>query len=166
MSCDPHVLPSSSTNGIDNHHKQVSSIQQRHLELSQQLLVDEPKDLSQSFNYAAMPPTSFNVYPQQLSAPARPSGVSLATSSGDKSQASIQKQIDAAKMQKIAKDMLDIKKYDYSLRLMRHISQEEDELWVVPHSVVENDIQGIPSKLLLLPKDANYLVDVFFEVTA
>ncbi|KAF9391690.1 hypothetical protein CPC16_004041 [Podila verticillata] len=160
---DPHVAPSTSTNSIDTHHKQVSSIQQRHLELSQQLLADEPKELSQNFNYATLPPSSFNVYPQQLSASARPSGVSMATSSGDKSQASIQKQVDAVRMQKIAKDMLDIKKYDYSLRLMRHISQEEDELWVAPHSVVENDIQGIPSKLLLLPKDANYLVDVFFE---
>ncbi|KAG0342157.1 hypothetical protein BG004_005729 [Podila humilis] len=66
-------------------------------------------------------------------------------------------------MQKIARDMLDIKKYDYCLRLVRHISQEEDELWVAPHSETKNEMQGIPSKLLLLPKDANFLVDVYFE---
>lgn len=71
---DPHVAPSASTNSIDTHHKQVSSIQQRHLELSQQLLVDEPKELSQNFNYATMPPPSFNVYPQQLSVSAQPPG--------------------------------------------------------------------------------------------
>ncbi|KAF9301903.1 hypothetical protein BGZ74_006123 [Mortierella antarctica] len=159
--------PISSTNSINARQNQVSSIHQRHLELSQQLLIDDPRELSQTFNYA-MPPTVESsptfVYPQQpdSSIPVRSSGIST-TSSGDKSQASIQKQVAAARMQKIAKDMLDIKKYDYSIRLMRHISQEEDELWVAPHSVVDNDIQGIPSKLLLLPKDANYLVDVFFE---
>ncbi|KAG0029952.1 hypothetical protein BGZ81_003247 [Podila clonocystis] len=163
---DPSA-PIASTNGIEARQKQVSSIHQRHLELSQQLLVDEPRELSQTFNYA-MPTTiesNLNyIYPQQpdSSITVRSSVIST-TSSGDKSQASIQKQMDAARMQKIAKDMLDIKKYDYSIRLMRHISQEEDELWVAPHSVVDNDIQGIPSKLLLLPKDANYLVDVFFE---
>ncbi|KAG0351160.1 hypothetical protein BG005_009344 [Podila minutissima] len=163
---DPSA-PISSTDSINARQSQVSSIHQRHLELSQQLLVDDPRELSQTFNYA-MPPTVESspnfVYPQQpdSSIPVRSSGIST-TSSGDKSQASTQKQVAAARMQKIAKDMLDIKKYDYSIRLMRHISQEEDELWVAPHSVVDNDIQGIPSKLLLLPKDANYLVDVFFE---
>ncbi|KAG0329887.1 hypothetical protein BG000_011902 [Podila horticola] len=166
---DPSVVPPASTNGIDARQKQVSSIHQRHLELSQQLLADEPRELSQTFNYAMPQPTiesnpNFNLYPQQpdSSIPVRSPGIPT-TSSVDKSQVSIQKQVEAARMQKIAKDMLDIKKYDYSIRLMRHISQEEDELWVAPHSVVDNDIQGIPSKLLLLPKDANYLVDVFFE---
>ncbi|KAI1315492.1 hypothetical protein EDD11_000725 [Mortierella claussenii] len=70
---------------------------------------------------------------------------------------------DALRMRKIAKDMLDCKKYDYCIMLPRHISQDYDELWVTPQSDVSSSLQGIPRQLLILPKDANFLVDVFFE---
>ncbi|KAF9113597.1 hypothetical protein BGX27_001187 [Mortierella sp. AM989] len=70
---------------------------------------------------------------------------------------------EALRMQKIAKDMLDCTRYDYSILLPRHISQEHDEMWVTPHSTKPNELQGVPRQLLVLPKDANFLVDVFFE---
>ncbi|KAG0353489.1 hypothetical protein BGZ54_002231, partial [Gamsiella multidivaricata] len=67
------------------------------------------------------------------------------------------------RMRRIAKDMLDCKNYDYSVLLPRHISQEYDEFWVAPRSTAPNNLQGIPRQLLMLPKDANFLIDVFFE---
>ncbi|KAG0329479.1 hypothetical protein BGZ99_001865 [Dissophora globulifera] len=70
---------------------------------------------------------------------------------------------DALRMRKIAKDMLDCKNYDYSIMLPRHISQEHSEFWVPPQSSSHSDLQGIPRRLLMLPKDANFLVDIFFE---
>ncbi|KAF9995653.1 hypothetical protein BGZ79_010626 [Entomortierella chlamydospora] len=74
-----------------------------------------------------------------------------------------EERIEVARMQRIAKSMIDCKNYDHSILLPRHISQEHDEMWVVPHSNPANDLQGMPRQLLVLPKDANYLVDVFFE---
>ncbi|KAF9345203.1 hypothetical protein BGX26_003401 [Mortierella sp. AD094] len=74
-----------------------------------------------------------------------------------------EERVEAMRMQRIAKGMIDCKKYDHSILLPRHISQEYDEMWIVPHSTSANDLQGIPRQLLVLPKDANFLVDVFFE---
>ncbi|KAF9190585.1 hypothetical protein BGZ51_008436 [Haplosporangium sp. Z 767] len=65
-------------------------------------------------------------------------------------------------MQRIATDLLAIKEYDYSIMIPRHISQEQDEFFIASESAAKGT-QGIPSHLLLLPRDANYLVDVFFE---
>ncbi|KAG0206289.1 hypothetical protein BGX33_007483 [Mortierella sp. NVP41] len=70
---------------------------------------------------------------------------------------------EAARMQKIAKDILDCRQYDYCVFLPRHISQEYDELWMAPNSNQPGSLDGIPRQLLVLPKDANFLVDVFFE---
>ncbi|KAF9202826.1 hypothetical protein BGZ49_007055 [Haplosporangium sp. Z 27] len=71
--------------------------------------------------------------------------------------------IEDRRMQKIAKDMVDCKRYDYSVLLPRHISQDYDEMWIAPPSTFQSDLQGIPRQLLVLPKDANFLADVFFE---
>ncbi|KAG0197562.1 hypothetical protein BGX28_008978 [Mortierella sp. GBA30] len=43
----------------------------------------------------------------------------------------------------------------------RHISQDHDEFFVLSDTPPVTN--GIPSHLLLLPRDANYLVDVFFD---
>ncbi|KAF9347469.1 hypothetical protein BGX34_003127, partial [Mortierella sp. NVP85] len=76
----------------------------------------------------------------------------------------VDERTDAMRMRKIARDMLDCKAYDYSIMLSRHISQEQDEIWVAPQSIAtSNSLQGIPRQLLMLPKDANFLADVFFE---
>ncbi|KAF9919515.1 hypothetical protein FBU30_010921 [Linnemannia zychae] len=72
-------------------------------------------------------------------------------------------QSEASRMQKIARDILDCQRYDYSVFLPRHISQEYPELWIAPHSNQPSNLNGIPRQLLVLPKDANFLVDVFFE---
>ncbi|KAF9434310.1 hypothetical protein BGZ76_008233 [Entomortierella beljakovae] len=66
------------------------------------------------------------------------------------------------KMQRIAKDMLAIKKYDRCIMIPRHISQDNDEFFLAPEPL-ENSTLGIPTHLLLVPRDASYLMDVFFE---
>ncbi|KAF9291791.1 hypothetical protein BGZ68_002170 [Mortierella alpina] len=68
-----------------------------------------------------------------------------------------------ARMQKIAQNILECKNYDYCIMLPRHISQEYDELWVGSTAGSGNDVRKIPRQLLMLPKDANFLVDVFFQ---
>ncbi|KAG0212532.1 hypothetical protein BGX28_006131 [Mortierella sp. GBA30] len=68
-----------------------------------------------------------------------------------------------ARMKKIAKGIIDCKNYDHCLMLPRHISQEYDELWVVPAVSASSEARKIPRQLLMLPKDANFLVDVFFQ---
>jgi hypothetical protein len=60
--------------------------------------------------------------------------------------------------------MLAIKKYDLSIMIPRHISQEQDEFFIAPDPSSKDGIRNIPSHLQLLPRDANYLVEVFFEV--
>ncbi|KAG0367504.1 hypothetical protein BGZ54_003764 [Gamsiella multidivaricata] len=70
---------------------------------------------------------------------------------------------ESKRMQKIARDMLAVKEYDFSIMIPRHISQEHDEFFIVPDPSLAIGIQGIPGHLQLLPRDANYLVDVFFE---
>ncbi|KAF9585686.1 hypothetical protein BGW38_001203 [Lunasporangiospora selenospora] len=95
--------------------------------------------------------------------------------------------LESKRMQKIASEMLAVKKYDMSIMIPRHISQERDEFWIPPSSSSSSPlspssstssfsssspssslqcasgIQGLPNHLLMLPRDANYLVDVFFE---
>jgi hypothetical protein len=66
-------------------------------------------------------------------------------------------------MQRIARDMLAVKRYDLSIVIPRHISQEQDEFWVAPETSPRS-LCDLPDHLLMLPRDANYLVDVFFEV--
>ncbi|KAF9937633.1 hypothetical protein BGZ67_001034 [Mortierella alpina] len=44
----------------------------------------------------------------------------------------------------------------------RHISQEQDEFFITS-TLTATSISGIPNHLLLLPRDANYLADVFFD---
>ncbi|KAF9985213.1 hypothetical protein BGZ75_003233 [Mortierella antarctica] len=68
-----------------------------------------------------------------------------------------------ARMQKIAQNILECKNYDYCIMLPRHISQEYDELWVGSTAGSGSDVRKIPRQLLMLPKDANFLVDVFFQ---
>lgn len=75
---------------------------------------------------------------------------------------SAEEQMYNLRMRRIAKGILDWKTYDYSIMLPRHISQEYGELWVNPQSVTST-LHGIPRQFLMLPKDANYLADVFFE---
>ncbi|KAF8933954.1 hypothetical protein BGZ47_010573 [Haplosporangium gracile] len=70
---------------------------------------------------------------------------------------------EAARILKIANDLLDCQQYDYGVFLPRHISQEYPDLWVAPHSNQPGSLDGIPRQLLVLPKDANFLVDMFFE---
>ncbi|KAG0098237.1 hypothetical protein BGZ93_000724 [Podila epicladia] len=65
-------------------------------------------------------------------------------------------------MQRIAWDMLAVKRYDLSIVIPRHISQEQDEFWVAPETSPRS-LCDLPDHLLILPRDANYLVDVFFE---
>ncbi|KAF9429264.1 hypothetical protein BGZ76_001582 [Entomortierella beljakovae] len=74
-----------------------------------------------------------------------------------------EEQYEIQRMQKIARDILEYKKYDHSILLPRHISQEYDEMWITADSTTPSDLQKIPRQLLVLPKDANFLVDVFFE---
>lgn len=71
---------------------------------------------------------------------------------------------EVTRIRKIAKDLLDCRQYDYGVFLPRHISQEYPDIWVAPHSNQPGSLDGIPRQLLVLPKDANFLVDVFFEV--
>lgn len=66
-------------------------------------------------------------------------------------------------MQRIAWDMLAVKRYDLSIVIPRHISQEQDEFWVAPETSPRS-LCDLPDHLLMLPRDTNYLVDVFFEV--
>ncbi|KAG0026681.1 hypothetical protein BGZ81_006186 [Podila clonocystis] len=66
------------------------------------------------------------------------------------------------RMQRIAWDMLAVKRYDLSIVIPRHISQEQDEFWVAPETSPRS-LCGLPDHLLMLPRDTNYLVDVFFE---
>ncbi|KAG0309314.1 hypothetical protein BGZ97_013115 [Linnemannia gamsii] len=88
----------------------------------------------------------------------------LTSSTSSPIQSGIEEQRDeAARIQKIAKDILDCREYDYGVFLPRHISQEYPDLWVAPHSNQPGSLDGIPRQLLVLPKDANFLVDVFFE---
>ncbi|KAF8927348.1 hypothetical protein BGZ58_010463 [Dissophora ornata] len=70
---------------------------------------------------------------------------------------------ESKRMQKIANDMLAIKKYDLSIRIPRHISQEQDEFFIFSEPYSSTDVADIPGHLQLLPRDANYLADVFFE---
>ncbi|KAF9956523.1 hypothetical protein BGZ72_002694 [Mortierella alpina] len=65
-------------------------------------------------------------------------------------------------VQKIARDVLAIKKFDLSILMPRHISQEQDEFFTTSTPTAAS-ISDIPKHLLLLPRDANYLVDVFFD---
>ncbi|KAF9947092.1 hypothetical protein BGZ70_002883, partial [Mortierella alpina] len=65
-------------------------------------------------------------------------------------------------LQKIAGDLLAIKKFDLSILMPRHISQEQDEFFIMS-TLTATSTKGIPNHLLLLPRDANYLADVFFE---
>ncbi|KAF9940000.1 hypothetical protein BGZ65_008619 [Modicella reniformis] len=71
---------------------------------------------------------------------------------------------ESKRIQRIARDMLAIKKYDLSIMVPRHISQERDELFIASNSpsLSGSGIQEVPSHLQSLPRDANYLVDVFF----
>lgn len=68
-------------------------------------------------------------------------------------------------MQRIAWDMLAVKRYDLSLVIPRHISHEQDEFWVAPETSAKS-LSDIPDHLLMLPRDANYLVDVYFEASS
>ncbi|KAF9386243.1 hypothetical protein BGX21_000854 [Mortierella sp. AD011] len=56
--------------------------------------------------------------------------------------------------------MLAIKEYDLCIMVPRHISQDYDELFILS-GLPSTD--NIPNRLRLLPRDTNYLIDVFFE---
>ncbi|KAF9902966.1 hypothetical protein EC991_004342 [Linnemannia zychae] len=69
----------------------------------------------------------------------------------------------ARRMQKMARDLIDIKKYEFALLLPRHIFHEDDELFVVRNRQSNPKSQRIPPRLMTIPRDANFLVEVFFE---
>jgi hypothetical protein len=70
----------------------------------------------------------------------------------------------ARKVQRMAKDLIDIKKNEFTLLLPRHIFHEDDELFVVRNPQTNLKHQRIPPHLMAIPRDANFLVEVFFEV--
>ncbi|KAG0284228.1 hypothetical protein BGZ96_011383 [Linnemannia gamsii] len=94
--------------------------------------------------------------------PLRQKVLTSSTSSPIQSRTEEQRDEDA-RIRKIANDILDCRQYDYGVFLPRHISQEYPDLWVEPHSNQPGSLDGIPRQVLVLPKDANFLVDVFFE---
>ncbi|KAF8933651.1 hypothetical protein BGZ47_010768 [Haplosporangium gracile] len=63
----------------------------------------------------------------------------------------------------MAKDLIDIKRSEYALLMPRHILHEDDELFVVRNLQTNPKSQRIPPRLMIVPRDANYLVEVFFE---
>ncbi|KAF9933558.1 hypothetical protein FBU30_005200 [Linnemannia zychae] len=71
--------------------------------------------------------------------------------------------VKAKRVQKMAKDLIDIKRNEFTLLIPRHILHEDDELFVVklPHANAKP--LRIPPRLMTLPRDANFLVEVFFE---
>jgi len=73
----------------------------------------------------------------------------------------------AKRMMRMAKDLINIKKNEFALFIPRHIFHEDDELFVVrdPPQVTNPKPQRIPPRLMTIPRDANYLVEVFFEVS-
>ncbi|KAG0070132.1 hypothetical protein BGZ90_012760 [Linnemannia elongata] len=71
--------------------------------------------------------------------------------------------IKARRVQKMAKDLIDIKRNEYALLIPRHILHEDDELFVIRNLQANRKPQRIPSRLMIVPRDANFLVEVFFE---
>ncbi|KAF9549789.1 hypothetical protein EC957_002855 [Mortierella hygrophila] len=71
--------------------------------------------------------------------------------------------IKARRVQKMAKDLIDIKRNEYALLIPRHILHEDDELFVIRNPQANPKPQRIPPRLMIVPRDANYLVEVFFE---
>ncbi|KAF9122169.1 hypothetical protein BGW39_009987 [Mortierella sp. 14UC] len=69
----------------------------------------------------------------------------------------------ARRMQRMARDLIDIKKNEFTLLLPRHIFHEDDELFVVRTPQTNPKPQRIPPRLMTIPPDANFLVEVFFE---
>ncbi|KAG0054500.1 hypothetical protein BGZ83_011094 [Gryganskiella cystojenkinii] len=110
----------------------------------------------------SLQPHEHQATPHLFSQPTQP-GLGLPLPAQKVGPVKTEERSEKERMQKIAKEMLDCRQYDYSIMLPRHISQEEDELWATPQSSSQSDLRGIPRQLLMLPKDANYLVDVFFE---
>lgn len=64
----------------------------------------------------------------------------------------------------MAKDLIDIKRSEFALLIPRHILHEDDELFVIRNPQTNLKPQRIPPRLMIVPRDANYLVEVFFEV--
>ncbi|KAF9140673.1 hypothetical protein BGX30_006157 [Mortierella sp. GBA39] len=71
--------------------------------------------------------------------------------------------IKARRVRKMAKDLIDIKRNEYALLIPRHILHEDDELFVIQNPQANPKPQRIPPRLMIVPRDANYLVEVFFE---
>ncbi|KAF9154871.1 hypothetical protein BG015_011737 [Linnemannia schmuckeri] len=71
--------------------------------------------------------------------------------------------IKARRVQKMAKDLIDIKRSEYALLIPRHILHEDDELFLIRNPQTNPKPQRILSRLMIVPRDANYLVEIFFE---
>ncbi|KAG0217762.1 hypothetical protein BGX33_009641 [Mortierella sp. NVP41] len=72
--------------------------------------------------------------------------------------------IKARKIQRMARDLIDIKRTEFTLLIPRHILHEDDEHFVVQqHFQTNPKRQSIPPRLMMIPRDANFLVEVFFE---
>ncbi|KAG0236592.1 hypothetical protein BGX31_003882 [Mortierella sp. GBA43] len=101
-------------------------------------------------------------YPTQAHTSALPSlSDYIGAARGSVEQVRIEDHIlESNRIQRIAKDILAIKKYDLCSRIPRHISQERDEFFVSDSS--SNGTREIPSRLQHVPRDACFLVDVFF----
>ncbi|KAG9324790.1 hypothetical protein KVV02_004663 [Mortierella alpina] len=99
------------------------------------------------------------------SSPGPSLNVKTAATGSDQHRAEVNKakqERELRQLQKIAGDVLAIKKFDLSILMPRHISQEQDEFFITS-TLTATSISGIPNHLLLLPRDANYLADVFFD---
>ncbi|KAG0288476.1 hypothetical protein BGZ96_007755 [Linnemannia gamsii] len=75
----------------------------------------------------------------------------------------VEEYIKARRVQKMAKDLIDIKRSEFALLIPRHILHEDDELFVIKNPQTNPKPQRIPPHLMIVPHDANYLVEVFFE---
>ncbi|KAG0378515.1 hypothetical protein BGX24_003594 [Mortierella sp. AD032] len=69
----------------------------------------------------------------------------------------------ARRVHRMAKDLINIKKNEFTLLIPRHILHEDDELFVVRNLQTNSKPQRIPPRLMAVPRDANFLVEVFFE---
>ncbi|KAF9281553.1 hypothetical protein BGZ68_006570 [Mortierella alpina] len=123
--------------------------------------LDEPWSSSSHFEgshqYAALHTASSQVHRSNA-----PTTAATVSSQHEAEVKKIKQERELMQLQKIAGDVQAIKQFDLSILMPRHISQEQDEFFIAS-SLTATSISGIPNHLLLLPRDANYLVDVFFD---
>ncbi|GJJ75842.1 hypothetical protein EMPS_08200 [Entomortierella parvispora] len=82
------------------------------------------------------------------------------------------------KAARMAADLLAIRRYDIAFRIPRHIHDEVDEIWIPPTTTEQQILdpsaimtdypfgdrtKRVPKHLRLIPADADYLINAFFE---